>query len=314
MRGDRFAGRGTLRRRFLLVWTPLVVWCPVAWCHSIELDLAVPDEPLSLNEPLVATLVVRNTSGVGMYLDLDDSGRKYVNVNVVGPEGDSAYVTADAARACFDCMYTPLAPGNVLGGGVEVSGSLVLDMWHRFGIAGKYQIYVELQRQAVVDVFAAREELVEERAGVPFLQVREEDVEWLEEPVVRSNAVTVAIGRRDETRLRTVAGDLLAAAKAGDYTARLALAWMIDVVAVPSLTALIGLDAGYGREVSAAIERTASSEAVDVLLLLGEPSGALARARVRHGLERIASNASIDPETRRRAEQAIERERRGKAD
>ena len=287
----------------------IAVWCRVAWCGPIELHLAAPHETLSLNEPVIATLLVRNTAGESTYLELDAHGRQHVNVNVLHAKGDPLYVTADAARTCLIACTRPLARGRVLGAS---EGSR--------GIAGAGQVAPfrcpwqvrSLRRtfkgRRFVDIFAVRQEHVEELDGVPSLMVSDEDVAWLEEAVVRSNTVTITIGSRDERRLRAVARDLLAAAEARDYSARFTLAWMMDSVAVPALAGLIGLDQGYRAEVSAAIERTASSDAVDVLLQLGTPNGPLGRTRVRHVLERIiSSRTSVDPAARKRAEEAIER-------
>lgn len=308
MRGARTTATGWLTPRgaLLLVLTSVAVGSRVSWCDSVELHLTALHEALSLNQPVLARISLRNTAADSAYLSLDANGRNHVNVNVRA-QGNSSYVTADDARTCVDCLYSPVARG-VLGEGEEVLVPLVLDRWHRFEQQGEYEVYVELQRQAVVDIFEVRAEQVEERNGAPYLQVSAEDVAWLEEPVMRSNTLTITIGPRDQGKLRSVANDLLSAAKARDYSAGHALAWMVDVVAVPALAELIDLEAEYEAEVYAGIMRTASPEAVDVLLGLSPPDGPLSWDRVRSGLERIASSASADPVARRAAEQAILRE------
>ena len=277
----------------------------IAWCDSLEVHLTAPHETLSSNEPVIASLLVRNTGGESAYLFLDHLGRRNVNVNVVDVERNSHYVTAEAAETCVDCGYFPIV--RSIGSGEEVEVSLVLDRWHRFNAVGKHEVYVEIQREAVVDIFTVFEERVEEdRDGIPFLQISDHDSSWLEEPVLRSNTVTINIGPRDEARLRTVAGDLLEAAEAGEYSAALALTLMVDPIAVPALADLIRLDESYQVEALIAIMQTGSPEAVDALLHL-EPSGdVLTQAHVRNALRDIALNPSADPVARQRAATAIE--------
>lgn len=84
----------------------------------------------------------------------------------------------------------------------------------------------------------------------------------------------------------------------------------------PSTQFLVGLDeleAEYETEVYAAITRTASPEAVDVLLGLSPPDGPLGWNPVRSGLEKIASSVSADPVARRMTERALVRVSREEA-
>ena len=300
------SGSSMRRRALVLVLASVVIWSRIAWCDSLEAHLTAPHETLSLDEPVIASLLVRNTGGESTYLFLDHLGKRSVNVNVVDAEGDSHYVTANDARTCVDCLYFP-ASSDPFGSGEEVEVPLVLDRWHRFSTAGKYEVHVELQRQAVVDIFAVRPEQVEEDgAGIPFLPISDHEEAWLKEPVLRSNAVTINIGPRDEARLRKVAGDLLEAAEAGAYSAALALTRMVDPIAVPALADLIRLDGSYQVEALITIMQIGSPEAVDVLLHL-EPSGdVLTREHIRGALREIALNPSADPVARRRAAKAIE--------
>lgn len=307
MRGARTASTGWLTSRgaLLLALTSVAVWGRVSWCDAVELHLTVPQETLSLNQPVIAHLSVRNTSAESVYLNLDTAGHNHVNVHVRA-HGNSSHATADAARNCVECLSSPAAPRDGLGAGAEVSVRLVLNRWHRFVQQGEYEVYVELQTRALVDT-RIRADQMEERDGVLVIYVSGEDGGWLEEPAVRSNPVTVTIGPRDEGRLRTLASELLAAAKARDYSARDALAWLVDPVAVPALAELAELG-GMEDEVRAAIVRTATPEAVDVLLRLGPPDGPISQGFVIHCLESIAMNASASPVARRRADWAIRRE------
>ena len=294
------------RRALVIVLASVAIWGRIAWSDSLEVHLAASHETLSLNEPVIASLLVRNTGSESTYLFLDHLEKKHVNVNVVDVEGNSNYVTANAARTCVDCLYAP-ARSNPLGSGEKVEVPLVLDRWHRFNAVGKYEVYVELQREAVVDIFAVRAERVEEdRDGIPFLRISDHDGAWLEEPVLRSNAVTINIGPRDEARLRTVASDLLEAADAGEYSAAFALTWMIDPIAVPALADLIRLDGSYQVEALLAIMQTGSSEAVDALLQLDPSGDVLTRAHIHHALRDIATSPSADSVARQRAAKAID--------
>ena len=294
------------RRALVLVLLSVVIWSRIAWCGSLEMYLTGPHETLSLDEPVIASLLVRNTGGESTYLFLDHLGKRHVNVNVVDAEGNSHYETANDARTCVDCLYIPVG-SDPFGSGEEVEVPLVLDRWHSFSATGRYEVYVELQRQAFVDIFAVRAEQVEEdRDGIPTLHVSDHDGAWLEEPVLRSNTVTINIGPRDEARLRRIASDLLEAAESGEYSAALALTRMVDPIAAPALADLIRLDGSYQVEALIAIMQTGSSEAVDSLLHL-EPSGDVpTQAHVRNALRDIALNPSADPAARQRAAKAIE--------
>ena len=266
----------------------------------MEARLTVMQGTLSRNEPVVATLLVRNTSDSSTFLDLGPLGRQYVNVNAVDPFGGSRYVTAEDAKTCFaECLHGPIV--RELAAGQEVAASIVLSRWSRFTAPGKYRVYVDVQRGAFVDPFEVWAERIEMPDGVtPGLHIASEDQAWLAEPALRSNTVTINVGARDEERLRTVAETLQDGAEERDYAAALALAWMVDPVAVPSLANLLRLGQGYSNEVLAAVARTGTSEALDVLLQLGG-ADLIGGGEVRRRLRDIAQDPTADPAARQRA-------------
>ena len=181
----------------LLIATASNVEAPLSG-ESVQLDLSVAEGVRSLDGPILANLLVRNISDESVYLDMDVSGNSHVNLHVTAPDGEEVYVTADEARTCIDCLRTPpVAHGRLQPSG-EAAITLVLDRWYSFKLLGAYEIYVEIQRQALVDIFVARADKVTERDGVPFLQVSEEDMAWLETPVLRSNAVAVHVVRHGD--------------------------------------------------------------------------------------------------------------------
>lgn len=276
---------------------------------AMELRLTVSQGPLSRNEPVVATLSLRNASDESVFLNLGRFGKRSVNVNVVGPQSDVRYVTAEDARTCFaECLHSPLGE---LGAGQEVAAHLLLGRWHRLTEPGRYKVHVELQRNAFVDPRESPTDHGTMRDGVLYISA--EHQAWLEEPVYRSNTVTIDIGARDERRLRTVAETLWDRAKEGDAAAQLTLVWMIDPVAVPWLDRLLrpprdprrGGFPTYAVEVLAAIERAATPEAVDVLTRLGA-SDVFMRDSVLRSLRKIAQDPTARPAARERAEVAIQ--------
>ena len=281
-----------------------------AWSHGDDvgegraLRLSLAADTLTRNEPVVASLLVRNTSDRSQYLDLGRFGLRSVNVNVTGPQGDSHYVSADEARTCFaTCLHTSMV--KELAAGEEVAAFVLLNRWQPFTAVGRYSVHVEVQRRAFVDqweVWADRVEMGDGEAR--GLYTTSEDQAWLEEPVLRSNTVTVDVGPRDETRLRTVVETLWDRADEGDQAAALALAWMVDPVAVPVLARLVGLGDGRIIEVLAAATRAATPEAVDVLSQLGA-ANLVRQDTVLPELRRIARDETAHPEARRRAEVAI---------
>ena len=296
----------------MLIATPVWSWAEGAGGEP-ELRLAGPREPLSLNEPVVALLSVTNAGDGGIHLSLDAFGRQHVNVNVVDPLGHPSYVTADEARTCFDCVYTPAAGTGreVLDSGQTAVAALVLNRWSRFAATGDYEVYVEVHREALVDTFEAlADQVTTQDDGTPFLRVSDEALLWLEEPVLRSNAITVSVGPRDEERLSTAASALLRRAERRDALAAMTLAWMVDLAALPALAQLVRLGPAQHRaEILAASIRTGSEEAVRLLLRLGDlDDPVLGHDRVRHGLRRISQSPSASTAARRRAEEALSKQ------
>ncbi len=273
-----------------------------AWADGVELRLSAETGVLSRGEPILTRLLVKDAAGGGSYLTLDSLGHMYVNVHVTDPQGNATYVTSEDARTCVDDCPMDFNSHTFASEG-QVTVALVIDRWYAFRRPGRYEVYVELHREALVDPFVAFAEKVEEMNGVPTLYTSAEDDAWLAEPAVRSNSVAVRVGRRDERRLRKVAAQWLESATRGDEGSASALTHMLDPAAAPALEGLFLHDRQHAGTFFHQLSNRRlpwTPEAVGLLLRLAETNTGQADDRAARELRQLASDPSVDRRIRDR--------------
>lgn len=249
-----------------------VVWLVIAAAlgtesvsvQAIELRLAGAEE-FSLNEPIVARLSFINTSEESVYLDTNQEGSRNTKIHVAASDGNVSLIEYDdLERDCLEC-FEAAAP-NPLAGGETYAVRLVLNRWYAFGQRGCYEVSALLERAAVVDVLEDESKVVIGEDGIRGVHLSEEDEHWLAQPVASSNSIRVCVGPRDEERLARRAKQIVDGVLArGNPQEAVALAYMVDPVAIPHLEVLVQQGGPVGQVAVQGLRRIGSSAAVDAL-------------------------------------------------
>lgn len=248
-----------------------VIWLVVAFVlgsqssvRAIELRLAGAEQ-FSLNEPIVADLSFANPVDEPVYFDTNQEGSRNTKIRVLSPDGKVSLVEYDdLERDCLECLEAT-AP-NPLAAGETYEVRLVLNRWYPFDGHGCYEVSALLERAAVVDALEDESKVVIAENGIRGIHLSEEDEHWLAQPVASSNPIRVCIGPRDEERLarraKQIADSVLAR---GNPQQAVALAYMVDPVAIPHLELLVQQGDPIGQVAVQGLRRIGSSAAIDAL-------------------------------------------------
>ena len=236
---------------------------PVA-VQAVELQLAGAEQ-FSLNEPIVVRLSFANPSEESTYFHTNQEGSRSTKIRVVTSDGKVSLIGYDdLERDCLECLEA--AAPNPLAGGETYAVRLVLNRWYPFGERGCYEVSALLERAAVVDLFEDESKVVIGENGIRGVHLSEEDAHWLAQPVASSNSIRVCIGPRDEERLARRARQIVDSVLArGNPQEAVALAYMVDPVAIPHLEVLVQQGGPIGQEAVQGLRRIGSSAAVDAL-------------------------------------------------
>lgn len=251
-----------------------------AAASGIELHLTLDRQAVTLHEPVVANLSIRNSSAGHMRLNLGTNGNQYVGVWIKHPSGEQSSVGGLPAPEGFAAVVNvPLGPGDTH------TQQLILDAWHSFDAAGEYELMANLEAAAVADTDAPQS-LVSEKVQL---------------------TVTPRNAKQLSDRAKILLADVLGAPNLAQAAEKATvLSYFVDPIAVPALTQLLAQNDLIRAIAIDGLIRIGSEESVaaleDNLGRYGDDGDSV----LRMGLYRIAHSAA-DPVTRSRAQAVIDR-------
>lgn len=222
----------------------------VSWSAALE--------RISLGEPVVLNLSVRNESSSTAVLDLGQDFTQGLRVTVIKPDGTTVPTPVKEASNGFHALGTvQINPGETY------TREFVIDEWYQFDSIGKYEVQASLRFPIAV-------------ANLSFIPTS-------------GTASTILIEPRDEAALRRRCDDLATRISMprfvddDGYAAR-ALSAVRDPVAVPYLIRALYSDFPYGRSIAVrALTKFSTPEAIDGLIPIaraGGPDASLIRAHL----------------------------------
>ena len=254
----------------------------VQMSDEVTVSYSLADTHLSLHEPVILNLAVKNGSQQPVTLDLGQDRKEAFSITVTRPDGQRVQLPPLQREGISLIGTISLAAQQTY------TQHLLLDEWYKFDAPGTYEVGVRLANP-----------------------VRSQSGAMVQEPSEFS--VKLEIGARDVERLKQRAESLAArASNKASYEeaaeAALTLGHITDPVAVPYLEQVLTANTMVRPIVIKGLERNASSEAVRVLAsMLDDPAPEVVQMS-RSALANIGRK-SPDPEVREQIKRALSKQR-----